>query len=183
MLQNFFTFFQTYRGGIFFFLFCLGFLAFLVQWFAWIFGWGRFGNSATWTGGGTGSGTGSGSARTNIRYLFSGAFVKIVNDFRHLLALIIVLIFAVALLYSLWKAASIGGSGENSTINNMKEALQAVVATLGGLVGSIIGYYFGESSSVKPPETKILTPPPDNAPIKGVNLPAQAGTTGTVEPE
>jgi len=181
MLERFFTFFQTYRSGILFFLFCLGALAFLVQWFAWIFGWGRFGKNSALIGG-TGAGTGSGG-NTNLRYLFSGAIVKIINDFRHLLALIVVLIFAIALGYSLWKAAAAPATGENSVISNMKEALQAVVATLGGLVGSIIGYYFGESSSVKPTETKIQTPPPDNAPIKGVTLPAQAGTTGTTASE
>lgn len=183
MIEKFFTFFQTYRSGIVFLLVCLGAIAFLVQWFAWIFGWGRFGKSPTWTGSGTGTGSGSGSERINIRFLFSGAFVKIVNDFRHLLALIVVLIFAFALAYSLWKAAAAPASGENTVINNMKEALQAVVATLGGLVGSIIGYYFGESSTVKSPETRIQNPAPDSAPIKGVTLPSQAGTTETAKPE
>jgi Mn2+/Fe2+ NRAMP family transporter len=95
------------------------------------------------------------SARAELRFIFSEAAVKIINDFRHLLALIIVLIFAFALGYSLIKAASAVTNATSPTmIDNMKEALQAVVATLGGLVGSIIGYYFGESSVVKSPDSK-----------------------------
>lgn len=156
MMERFFTFFQTYRSGIFFFLVCLGSLALLVQWFAWIFGLGRFGSGAAETG--TGTETDSGPQKTNLRKLFSGAFVKIVNDFRHLLALVIIGVFAIALGFSLWKAASLPATDDPaSVINNMKEALQAVVATLGGLVGSIIGYYFGESTAVKTSDTRTVT--------------------------
>jgi len=156
MMERFFTFFQTYRSGILFFLVCLGSLALLVQWFAWIFGLGRFGSGAAETG--TGTGTGSGPQQTSLRKLFSGAFVKIVNDFRHLLALVIIGVFAIALGFSLWKAASLTATDDPaSVINNMKEALQAVVATLGGLVGSIIGYYFGESTAVKTSDTRPAT--------------------------
>lgn len=181
MIERFFTFFQSYRSGIFFFLFCLAAVAFLVQWFAWIFGWGRFGKKLSETGAEAESGTGTGSTtvsgQTTIRFMFSGALVKIINDFRHLLALVVVLIFAVALLYSLWQAASIPTFATNpadpsltipgtpSVIDNMKEALQAVVATLGGLVGSIIGYYFGESSIAKSAD-KTQTAKPDSSPMR-----------------
>jgi Mn2+/Fe2+ NRAMP family transporter len=135
-MDRLFTFLQTYRSGILLLLFALFCIALLVQWFAWIFNKGRFGISAT-----------SGKA---VSYIFSEAAVKIINDFRHLLALIVVVIFAFALGYSLIKASSVTTGPDTSVINNMKEALQAVVATLGGLVGSIIGYYFGESSITKP---------------------------------
>lgn len=173
MIERFFTFFQTYRSGIFFFLVCLGAIAFLVQWFAWIFSWGRFKKAGAEARTGTGAGSATVSGQPTIRYMFSGGLVKIVNDFRHLLALVIVLIFAVALLYSLWQAASIPTFATNpadpsltipgtpSVIDNMKEALQAVVATLGGLVGSIIGYYFGESSIAKSAD-KPQIPTPDS---------------------
>lgn len=177
MMDRFFTFLQTYRSGILFLIVCLACVAFLLQWFAWIFGFGRFRRGGPDTR--TGTGPGSISASTNLRYLFSGAIVKIVNDFRHLLALVIVLIFAFALGYSLWKAASLPAVGDPpSVINNMKEALQAVVATLGGLVGSIIGYYFGESTSAKPP---IQTPQPDTSPITAVTPPTPVASADTVE--
>ncbi|SRR6266404_1309994 len=178
MMDRVFTFLQTYRSGILFLIVCLACVAFLLQWFAWIFGIGRFRRGEPETR--TGTGSGSISASTNLRYLFSGAIVKIVNDFRHLLALVIVLIFAFALGYSLWKAASLPAIGDPpSVINNMKEALQAVVATLGGLVGSIIGYYFGESSTTKPPDTRPQTPAPDSSPITAVTPPSQA-TSGDI---
>lgn len=143
--------------------FVLASIVFLVQWFAWILAVGRFAATTSATGSG---------GRAELRYIFSEATVKIINDFRHLLALIVVLIFAIALGYSLWKAASVETSADSpSVVDNMKEALQAVVATLGGLVGSIIGYYFGESSVVKAAEPRPPTPPPDTEPIKPVGPP------------
>jgi membrane protein DedA with SNARE-associated domain len=65
-------------------------------------------------------------------------FVKIINDFRHLLALLIVVIFALVLGYGLIRAGK--------DLENITKVLQVVVSTLGGLIGSIIGYYFGESA-------------------------------------
>lgn len=159
-MTRLFTFLQEYRVGILVFFLSLGGIAGLVQWFAWIFALGRFGVPEPSSGG-----------RPGIRYLFSEFTVKIINEFRHLLALIIVLIFTGALAYSLWKAASAQGSAGSTVIDNMKEALQGVVATLGGLVGSIVGYYFGESS-VRVPETRTVSPPtPDSQPIQETNPP------------
>lgn len=93
----------------------------------WTFGWGRFSRHPA----------GGPSKSENLRYLITEALTKIINDFRHLLALILVVIFGCALVYTLVQA---GGD-----MVLIKEALQAVTSTLGGLVGSIIGYYFGES--------------------------------------
>jgi hypothetical protein len=161
-MSRLFSFFQEYRTGILVLFLSLGGIAVLVQWFAWIFAKGRFGMTPATSGG-----------RAELRYLFSEATVKIINDFRHLLALIIVVIFAVALGYALWKAASVETNATSaSVIDNMKEALQAVVATLGGLVGSIIGYYFGESSVAKASETRPLPPStPDEGPIEETRPP------------
>ncbi len=177
-MSRLFTFLQTYRSGILFLLFCLACIAFLVQWFAWIFGWGRFSiapaSTATETATGTGTGPGAvtGSAKADLRYIFSEAAVKIINDFRHLLALVIVLIFAFALAYSLIKAASVLTSANTATVvDNMKNALQAVMATMGGLVGSIIGYYFGESSVAKTAAPLTPLPKPDTNPIKDATIP------------
>lgn len=91
-----------------------------------------------------------------LRYLITEALTKIINDFRHLLALILVLIFGGALGYSLFEAGP--------RLADIKEALQSVSASLGGLIGSIIGYYFGESkgradamarSTVSPPQVVV----------------------------
>src|SRR5712691_4869098 len=168
-MDRLFTFLQTYRSGILLLLFGLASIALLVQWFAWILGKGRFGKDAV-------------SGSKAVTFIFSDAIVKIINEFRHLLALLIVVIFAFALGYSLIKAASLPtGTGTPSVIDNMKEALQAVVATLGGLVGSIIGYYFGESSTAKPPDTRPQTPAPDASPITAVTPPTQAASADTIE--
>jgi hypothetical protein len=168
-MDSLFTFLQTYRSGIFTLLLVLASIVFFIQWLSWIFNLGRFGKAAP-------PGT-----RAELRFIFSEATVKIINDFRHLLALLIVLIFAFALGYSLIKAATAPSSADPPTmIDNMKEALQAVVATLGGLVGSIIGYYFGESSVVKNPDTKPVEatgtkpPPAVQEPPQGGELKAPA---------
>lgn len=167
---------QIYRSGIFLLLLILASIAFLVQWFAWIFGAGRFGKDAT-------------SGKT-VSILFSEFTFKIINEFRHLLALLIVVIFSFALGYSLIKAASLPTSADTpSTIDNMKEALQAVVATLGGLVGSIIGYYFGESKPSTPDaggtkqSAEVQNPPvegkSDKTGTKAPAPPASATSTGS----
>jgi drug/metabolite transporter (DMT)-like permease len=161
-MTRFFTFLQEYRIGILVFFLSLGGIALLVQWIAWIFGRGRFGIIAPPAGG-----------RAQLRYLFAELTTKIINEFRHLLALIIVVIFAGALAYSLWKAGvTPTGPDMPSVIDNMKEALQAVTATLGGLVGSILGYYFGESSVAKTTETRTIpSPAPDQEPIQETPAP------------
>jgi type IV secretory pathway VirB2 component (pilin) len=103
---------------------CLAVLAIVA---CWTFGWGRFRRDAS----------ANRPKSENLRYLITAALTKIINDFRHLLALILVVIFGCALVYTLVQAGS--------DMAQIKEALQAVTSTLGGLVGSIIGYYFGES--------------------------------------
>src|SRR5712671_148027 len=114
MMERFFTFLQTYQSGIVFLLVCLASIAFLLQWVAWIFGKGRFSKAVpgtvtetdSGTGKGTSTGTGTGTSRAELRYIFSDAIVKIIDDFRHLLALVVILIFAFALGFSLIKAGS-----------------------------------------------------------------------------
>ncbi|MDP3856631.1 MAG: hypothetical protein Q8Q73_02600 [Stagnimonas sp.] len=140
---------------------------------AWIFGIGRFRTPIT----------SDSEPSENLAYVVSAAVIRIINDFRHLLALIIVLIFAFALAYVLWIAGEPKEAGDKlSQIEQIKEGLQAVVATLGGLVGSIIGYYFGESRgssapanapppAVVPPATPVSAP----APAPGGGPPAAAG--------
>lgn len=98
----------------------------IVNWIAWIFNFGRYRD-------------GKANTKGSVIFIITEMIVKIITDFRHFLALILVLIFAGALIY----ACSIS----DGKIDDLSKALQAVVSTLGGLVGSIVGYYFGESAA------------------------------------
>lgn len=68
--------------------------------------------------------------------------LKTVTNFRNLLALVVAVIFTGALFY-----AMVFASKDDETFKQQMEAIQVVVASLGGLIGSIIGYYFGESKA------------------------------------
>lgn len=129
-MNSFFTFFSANAAGIFIFLAVLASIILLFQWLFWALGAGRFKQEADRTAGNRG-----------LRFIFADLLVAIINDFRHLLALVIVMIFAVSLGVAMYIS--------HGEIDQFKEALQVVVATLGGLVGSIIGYYFGESAVAK----------------------------------
>jgi type IV secretory pathway VirB2 component (pilin) len=128
---------------------CVALLAIVA---CWTFGWGRFSRDAV----------GARPKSENLRYL--------INDFRHLLALILVLIFGCALVYTLVQA-----SGE---MDKIKEALQAVTSSLGGLVGSIIGYYFGESKGRASANEGGAEGPPEVPP----QMPVAAGPAPDMTP-
>ena len=57
-----------------------------IQWIAWLFNWGRFRQIEAETD------------RPSIRYMVAEFITKIINDFRHVLAIALTLIFAVAIL-------------------------------------------------------------------------------------
>lgn len=103
----------------------------VVQWIAWIFSRGRFRAKPA-----------GGREITPLRHVFADLIVKIIDDFRHLLALLIVLIFAATLVYALVLASY----DETDRLGAASTALQAVVSSMGGLIGAIIGYYFGEKA-------------------------------------
>ncbi len=104
----------------------------MIQWLAWIFKFGRFSHP-------TDQKTGiSYETNNGIRHVIADLMVKVIDDFRHLLALVIILMFALALGYTLIFA---------DTISEISDGLQAVTSTLGGIIGAIIGYYFGESAA------------------------------------
>lgn len=131
-MENFIRFFQVnFIGLVIFFLSIFCIILFL-DWLAKIFAWGRYKNQD------------NNRNLGNIVFVFTQLLVKIITDFRHFLALILVLIFAISLGF----AFHIAYNTEAATrIDNLIKVLQAVVATLGGLVGSIVGYYFGESAA------------------------------------
>jgi hypothetical protein len=154
------SFLQENALGVFMVLLSAMAVAALIQWVLWSFGWGRFRNREA-------------PGTHNLRFILTDALVKIIDDFRHLLALIIVSIFAGAIVWAL--AVSDQGT------EDIADALQAVVSTLGGLVGSIIGYYFGEARA-----RADLT---ENAPDGGVPDIEQSGpsssdasSTETIQP-
>lgn len=115
----------------------------LIHWFAWVFAWGRFQERKRPTG------------QPTLSYVFADLMVKIINDFRHFLALIIVLIFGFSLTYSLILATCEDGN----RVNAITKAMQAVVSSLGGLIGAIIGYYFGEKAGEKAAAAQAQTQP------------------------
>lgn len=105
------------------------------QWLFWIFRWGRFGQEPP--------------KEKSFRFILAELATNIINEFRHLLALVLVLLFGGVLAFGLVKAGS--DAGEISAV------LQAVSSSLGGLIGAIIGYYFGESAGSRRASVKTVT--------------------------
>jgi hypothetical protein len=130
-MDSFLTFLDTHSGGLLVMFLCLAAVVGLIQWLAWIFSRGRFRPDRI----------GAKVGASSLRFVFADLLVKIINDFRHFLALVVVAIFALALSYVLYRA--------DNNMASITDAMQTVVATLGGLVGSILGYYFGESAARK----------------------------------
>ncbi|MGH7175781.1 MAG: hypothetical protein ACREJC_00245, partial [Tepidisphaeraceae bacterium] len=87
-MGQFFDFFAVHRQGILVFGLLILVVGVIVQWLAWIFAQGRFQKRDQTTG------------RQTLRFVFADLLVKIIDDFRHLLALVVVVIFALALVYS-----------------------------------------------------------------------------------
>ena len=110
-----------------------------VQWLAWIFRKGRFA---------TDNRPYDPSIR-QVRHIFADLAVNIINDFRHLLAGGIVLLFGLVLAYSLTRS---------NDVKEISSVLQAVASSLGGLIGAILGYYFGESAGKRQsPSSPVVT--------------------------
>ena len=121
------SFLAEHRSGIILLLLLLVVLCALLTWVLWMFGWGRFGRSSS-------------SKESDLRFVVAKFFVKLINDFRHLLALLIIVLFSLALFAAMWPGMM------KQDVGTIKQGLEGVAAALGGLIGSIIGYYFGESA-------------------------------------
>ncbi|MCB9592786.1 MAG: hypothetical protein H6719_08640 [Sandaracinaceae bacterium] len=116
----------------------------VIQWLMWIFGVGRFREKPKPLD----------AQKSAVRYVLTELFVRIITEFRHFLALVIVLVFAFALATAMYPGLAAGD------VSKIVDGVQAVSAVLGGLLGSIIGYYFGESaarSKTDPPADDELT--------------------------
>ncbi len=131
-MGEFFVFLREYRQEIMLLLLAVVVFMGLVQWIFWITGLGRFRLAKDIKPPSHG-----GIAERPIRFVFAELFAKLVNDFRHLLALIVMLVFLFSVAYALWVAGT--------NVENMNKALQAVTGSLSGIIGVIIGYYFGET--------------------------------------
>jgi hypothetical protein len=151
-MAAFFQFLEVHAVGFFVLISCFFAAALFIQWIAWILARGRFAATDRQEG-----------SRSTLRYVVSEFFVRIINEFRHLLALVLVVVFALTL------AAAIYPGVANKDVEAIGKGLEFVAATLGGLLGSVLGYYFGESKrkplrgtpgDVTQPSNKIEQVPP-----------------------
>jgi hypothetical protein len=117
------------RAGVIVMLASIALFTLLLNWVMWLFGWGRF-KTTTPVG-----------KDSKLRFVLANFFVEVVNDFRHLLALVIAFLFAVTLFFAMLPGIMAGD------VAKIKDGIQGAAAALGGLMGSIIGYYFGESAA------------------------------------
>jgi hypothetical protein len=161
-LNSALTFLGTQREGILVLLLLLIVLSAVSNWALWMFGLGRFQGPR---------------ADSKLRFVLADFFVKLINDFRHLLALVMVILFGLALFAAMWPGMM------KQDVNLIKEGLQGVAAALSGLIGSIIGYYFGESAAKKrapggdapsPPAVEQAPPQPE----AGITIPAKPSGAG-----
>lgn len=156
-MSAFFQFLQNQWAGILVAALILVLLTALVHWLAWVFGRGRFDQPAP-------------AKKDQLRYVVTNFFVEVINDFRHLLALVIILIFALALVNSL---VLVWFVDDANRIDAIGKAMQGVVSTLGGLIGAIIGYYFGEKAAQRgfqggaPPPAPPASTEPAAQPLPG----------------
>jgi ABC-type multidrug transport system permease subunit len=137
-MEEFFTFLDKHVTGVLLLILMLIAVNLSVNWYAKLFNWGKYKSQNV----------GNGPVQMNqenVGYVVAKFFANIIDDFRHFLALFLVIIFFSLLIYSMYISSDTALHKEQ--FNQMKEMLQLVLASLGGLLGSIIGYYFGESAA------------------------------------
>lgn len=137
-MTEFLPYLSTNKEGIFVGLAILFGMAFFVQWLLWMFAKGRFHEKPVVL-------DKDGKTRSSIRWVLTDLFAKVINDFRHLLALVIVMLFAVVLVYVVF---TVQYYADAKKVDLIQKGLQAVTGSLGGIIGVILGYYFGESAAV-----------------------------------
>jgi hypothetical protein len=144
---------STHRGGIVMLLVMAFGVVGIVQWLAWIFRRGRFALDDS----------DPRDSATKLGVAVADFFVKLINDFRHLLALVIVSVFGLALAGAMYPGL------RHWNVDEIGKGVQAVAAALGGLIGSIVGYYFGESAATQRAAT---APAKDVTPVQTPPVPA-----------
>lgn len=143
-MSTFLGFLAAQRNGVLLLLLVLTVLSLLLNWLLWMFRVGRYRGSSPQTD-------------SKLRLVLTDFFIKLINDFRHLLALVVVVLFAAVLFLAMAPGVKSG------KLSDIKDGVQAVAAALGGLLGSIIGYYFGESAGAKSRQPGLNQPPPASA--------------------
>ncbi len=128
--DTFFGFFEQHSMGVLLFLVVLFCVVLMIAWLARIFGIGQYSRRYSSSLG----------TRERLGFVIARFFANIIDDFRHFLALVLVVIFTILIIYSMAAAGS---------FEEKMKALQLVIASIGTLLGSIIGYYFGESAANK----------------------------------
>lgn len=132
-MEELFTTLETYRTGIFVLvLLCFVFLL-LLDWVMRILSLGKYKRSLRVS-------IRSEARQSGFLFLMGELLSKIITDFRHFLAILLLIIFGIALFLAIDFAKN---------VEDLSKALQSVMATLGTLIGSIIGYYYGESAARK----------------------------------
>ncbi|MGB3585084.1 MAG: hypothetical protein WBA23_01030 [Tunicatimonas sp.] len=126
-MSDFLKFLENHATGIYLIILCVFTFILAINWLAKIFSWGAYQKRNA-----------ERNDQSKLSYVISRFFVNIIDDFKHLLAIIVVIIFTTLIIYSMTAG---------DTFDDKMEALQLVIASLGGLLGSIIGYYFGESAA------------------------------------
>ncbi len=129
-VADFFGFFEQHSKGVLLFLLTVFFLVLMISWLVKILRPARAERAY---------GRSLGSSE-RLGFVIARFFANIIDDFRHFLALTLVIIFTILIVYSMATAGS---------FEEKMKALQLVIASIGTLLGSIIGYYFGESAATK----------------------------------
>jgi len=162
-MGDFFEFFAQHETGTLVFLVLLvvstALFVWVVQKICWIAQYGRYKHVPR-----------TAQAESSVGVIISAFFAKLIDEFRHLLALLIFLLFAGVLIYGVAVATS--GVTGTARLDAIEKVIQVIVASLGGLVGSIIGYYFGEARGKAPPATPVQGPVAAPSPLPVV--PSQA---------
>lgn len=127
VIEEFLTMLSKQSKGILMFILCVFALMSFINWLAKLFSWGRYKQPEIKSKG-----------YGNLIYMVTQFFANLINDFKHFLALVIVLIFAGLIIFSM---------AATDLFYQKMEALKLVIASLGGIMGTVIGYYFGESAA------------------------------------
>ncbi len=158
-MDAFFNFLSGHFLGILMLILIVLTINLSVNWYAKIFKWGKYKSPSPEI------------SQENIGYVVAKFFANIIDDFRHFLALFLVIIFFSLLIFSMSQAET-----DAAIFGQKKEMLQLVLASLGGLLGSIIGYYFGESAAsnkqiIQNQNNLPPGPPPSSADIQPIPTP------------
>ncbi|MDC8002933.1 hypothetical protein POV27_02660 [Aureisphaera galaxeae] len=145
-MENFFTFLEKHQTGVLLLVVLIFTIVLTIRWLFKIFGLGKYKTHyivKDETGKEKLVKVQQKDENPSITYVLTQSLVDIVGEFRHFLALLIVLLFIILIIVAMWLSS--GATDVN--FENMMDAMQLVIASLGGLLGSIIGYYYGESAA------------------------------------